>query len=162
MGYWFINNESPLPDKHTESPPAQMVNGRQLFRLSGYLDGISPRSFFLRVLCIDSEIFPLPFFWLHYLFLMASRIRLTLAWGGACFIKAPAGPVWVVCGWRGARDRLLSSGFTWFNLAWKLQFCCRYTNALFFSLAVFLDVVQLRVSCSLLTVQKDHFPPLLY
>lgn len=102
MGYWFINNESPLPDKHTESPPAQMVNGRRLFRLSGYLDGISPRSFFLRVLYISSDIF-YPAFLLTSLSLSKLSAGSGWLWLGVLPVlsKPLAGPVWVVCGWWG-------------------------------------------------------------
>lgn len=102
MGYWFINNESPPPDKHTESPPAQMVNGRRLFRLSGCLDGISPRSFFLRALYISSDIF-YPAFLLTSLSL--SRLSAGSGWlwlGVWPVLSEPlAGPVWAVCGWWG-------------------------------------------------------------
>lgn len=157
MGYWFINNESLLLDKHTESPPAQMVNGRQLFRLSGYLDGISPRSFFFRVLYTNSEVFPPAF--------LLTSLSLS---------KLPAGSGWLWLWVLPVLSKPLQDQFGLFaagggqgfylqaslDLIW--QFCSRYTSALFFSFAaVFLDAVQLRVSCSLFTVQKDHFPPLL-
>lgn len=79
-----------------------MVNGRRLFRLSGYLDGISPRSFFLRVLYISSDIF-YPAFLLTSLSLSKLSAGSGWLWLGVLPVlsKPLAGPVWVVCGWWG-------------------------------------------------------------
>lgn len=121
-----------------------MVNGRRLFRLSGYLDGISPRSFFLRVLYISSDIF-YPVFLLTSLSLSKLSAGSGWLWLGVLPVlsKPLAGPVWVVCGWWGpGKGFYLQASLLIWPEKTLWQFCCRYTNALFFSFAVFLDRVQ--------------------
>lgn len=84
------------------------------------------------------------FFWLHYLSLNCQQDQVDSGLGCCLFYQSPLQDQFglFVAGGAQGRAFICRLHLIWSGLERLWQFRCRYTNALFFSFAVFLDRVQ--------------------